>query len=80
MILLDMISAIKLIWTIDSKIKNSIKDVYFLDQKAKYLSSLADEAIFLGYKIGFGPSFLERESIKLVEASNKYNKCIEKIL
>jgi len=65
---------------IDSKIKNSIKDVYFLDQKAEYLSSLADEAIFLGNKIGIGPSFLERESIELVEASKKYNKCIEKII
>jgi|TARA_Y100000294_G_C8533141_1_gene327877 hypothetical protein len=64
---------------IDSKIKNSIKDVYFLDQKAECLSSLADEAIFLGNKIGIGPSFLEKESIELVEASKKYNKCIEKI-
>ena len=65
---------------IDSKIKHSIKDVFFLDQEATYMSNLVDEAIFLGNKIGIGPLFLEKESKELIEASKKYKKCIEKII
>ena len=65
---------------IEAKIKNSIGDIFNPDKKAEYLSTLADEAIFLGNKIGIGPSFLEEEANKLIEASKKYNKCIDKII
>ena len=66
--------------SISEKISQSIKDVWSLNEKAEYLSSLADEAIFLGGKIGIGPIFLKDEFEKLVKTSNQYNKCIDKIL
>jgi len=66
--------------SIVKKIDRSIKDINELNQKAEYLSSLADEAIFLGNKIGIGPIFLKNESKELIETSKLYNKCIEKII
>ena len=67
-------------YSIVKKIDRSIKDINELNQKAEYLSSLADEAIFLGNKIGIGPIFLKNEAKELIEASKLYNKCIEKII
>ena len=66
--------------SINRKIDRSINDVHDLNQKAEYLSSLADEAIFLGNKIGIGPIFLKDELKKLIETSKQYNKCIDKII
>ena len=66
--------------SINRKIDKSINDVHDLNQKAEYLSSLADEAIFLGNKIGIGPIFLKNEFKKLIEASKLYDKCIDKII
>ena len=62
------------------KIQNSIKDINDLNQKAEYMSQLADEAVFLGNKIGIGPIFLKKEATKLITSAKKYNKCIEKII
>ncbi len=66
--------------SISEKISQSIKNIWILNEKAEYLSSLADEAIFLGSKIGIGPIFLRYEFEKLLKTSNQYNKCIDKIL
>ena len=66
--------------SINRKIDRSINDIHDLNQKAEYLSSLADEAIFLGNKIGIGPIFLKNEFKKLIEASKLYDKCIDKII
>ena len=66
--------------SINRKIDRSINDVHDLNQKAEYLSSLVNEAIFLGNKIGIGPIFLKNESKKLIEASKLYDKCIDKII
>ena len=66
--------------SINKKIDRSINDIHDLNQKAEYLSSLADEAIFLGNKIGIGPIFLKDELKKLIETSKQYNKCIDKII
>ena len=66
--------------SINKKIDRSINDIHDLNQKAEYLSSLADEAIFLGNKIGIGPVFLKDELKKLIETSKRYNKCIDKII
>ena len=66
--------------SINRKIDRSINDIHDLNQKAEYLSSLADEAIFIGNKIGIGPIFLKDESKKLIETSKQYNKCIDKII
>jgi len=66
--------------SISKKISQSIEDVWSLNQKVEHLSSIADETIFLGRKIGIGPIFLKNEFEKLVEASKKYNKCIDKII
>ena len=62
------------------KIKQALKDVWILNDKVKYLSTIADEAIFLGGKIGISPMFLNKEYKKLLETSKLYNKCIDKIL
>ena len=62
------------------KIQNSINDINDLNQKAEYISQLADEAVFLGNKIGIGPIFLKKEAAKLITSAKKYNKCIEKII
>ena len=66
--------------SINRKIDRSINDVHDLNQKAEYLSSLVNEAIFLGNKIGIGPIFLKNEFKKLIEASKLYDKCIDKII
>jgi len=66
--------------SINRKIDRSINDIHDLNQKAEYLSSLVNEAIFLGNKIGIGPIFLKNESKKLIEASKLYDKCIDKII
>ena len=66
--------------SINRKIDRSINDVHDLNQKAEYLSSLVNEAIFLGNKIGIGPIFLKDELKKLIETSKQYNKCIDKII
>jgi len=66
--------------SISKKISQSIEDVWSLNQKVEHLSSIADETIFLGRKIGIGPIFLKNEFEKLVKASKKYNKCIDKII
>ena len=62
------------------KIKQALKDVWILNDKVEYLSTIADEAIFLGGKIGISPMFLNKEYEKLLETSKLYNKCIDKIL
>ncbi len=62
------------------KIQKSIDDINELNKKSEYLSQLADEAIFLGNKIGIGPIFLKKEADKLLGSANRYNKCIEKII
>ena len=66
--------------SIIGKINQSAKDVWSLNEKAEYLSSIADEVIFLGGKIGIGPMFLKNEYEILVSASKQYNKCIDKII
>ena len=66
--------------SISKKISQSIEDVWSLNQKVEHLSSIADETIFLGRKIGIGPIFLKNEFEKLVEASKQYSKCIDKII
>ena len=66
--------------SIIGKINQSAKDVWRLNEKAEYLSAIADEAIFLGGKIGIGPMFLKNEYETLVSSSKKYNKCIDKII
>lgn len=66
--------------SIIEKINLSLKDVWSVNEKAEYLSSIADEVIFLGGKIGIGPMFLKSEYEILLEAANGYNKCIDKII
>ncbi len=66
--------------SIIEKINQTVKDVWSLNKKAEYLSSIADEVIFLGGKIGIGPMFIKNEYKKLSEASKQYNKCIDKII
>ena len=66
--------------SIIGKINQSAKDVWRLNEKAEYLSAIADEAIFLGGKIGIGPMFLKNEYETLVSSSKKYNKFIDKII
>ena len=62
------------------KIRQSTKDVWNINEKAEYLSSIADEVIFLGGKIGIGPMFLKNEYETLINTSKEYNKCIDKII
>ena len=62
------------------KIENSIDDISELNKKSEYMSQLADEAVFLGSKIGIGPIFLKKEANKLIASAKKYNKCIDKII
>ena len=66
--------------SIIGKISKSTKDVWSINEKAEYLSSIADEVIFLGGKIGIGPMFLKNEYETLIDASKEYNKCIDKII
>ena len=66
--------------SIIKKINLTVKDVWSINEKAEYLSSIADEIIFLGGKIGIGPMFLKNEYKILLETSQQYNKCIDKII
>lgn len=66
--------------SIIGKISQSTKDVWSINEKAEYLSSIADEVIFLGGKIGIGPMFLKNEYDILINTSKGYNKCIDKII
>ena len=60
--------------------EDDIIKVWSVNEKAEYLSSIADEVIFLGGKIGIGPMFLKSEYEILLETTKEYNKCIDKII
>lgn len=66
--------------SIIKKINLTAKDVWSINEKAEYLSSIADEIIFLGGKVGIGPMFLKSEYKVLLEATKQYNKCIDRII
>lgn len=66
--------------SIIKKINLTAKDVWSINEKAEYLSSIADEIIFLGGKVGISPMFLKSEYKVLLETTKQYNKCIDRII
>jgi len=65
---------------LNEKLKMSLKDLSCLSDNYNYLSELADEALFLGNKLGVPHYIISREAEDLALASKKYNECISRIL
>lgn len=62
------------------KLKMSLKDLNNLSNNYNYLSELADEALFLGNKLGIPHYLISNKAEDLHSASKKYNECIKKII